>query len=73
MMLIKPGCGPRAGRRRPTAPRPRFGQATRHGWAVFELLRHGRRVKPEAHLIAFDLVELDGRNLTAKPLQRRKA
>jgi bifunctional non-homologous end joining protein LigD len=36
-------------------------------------LRHGRRVKPEAHLIAFDLVELDGRDLTAKPLQLRKA
>jgi bifunctional non-homologous end joining protein LigD len=43
------------------------------GLAVFNLLRHGRQVKPEAHLIAFDLVELDGRELTAKPLQLRKA
>jgi bifunctional non-homologous end joining protein LigD len=43
------------------------------GLAVFNLLRHGRRVKPEAHLIAFDLVELDGRDLTAKPLELRKA
>jgi bifunctional non-homologous end joining protein LigD len=42
--------------------------------AVFELLRNGRQVKrEEAHLIAFDLVELDGRDLTAKPLQLRKA
>ena len=43
------------------------------GLAVFELLRNGRQVKREAHLIAFDLVELDGRDLTAKPLQLRKA
>ena len=33
------------------------------GLAVFDLLRHGSRVKPEAHLIAFDLLEFDGRNL----------
>jgi bifunctional non-homologous end joining protein LigD len=43
------------------------------GLAVFDLLRHGHQVKREAHLIAFDLVELDGRDLTAKPLQLRKA
>jgi bifunctional non-homologous end joining protein LigD len=36
------------------------------GLAVFDLLRHGRRVKPEAHLIAFDLVELDGRDLNSQ-------
>jgi DNA-binding transcriptional LysR family regulator len=43
------------------------------GLAVFDLLRHGRHVKREAHLIAFDLIDLDGRDLVAKPLQLRKA
>jgi ATP-dependent DNA ligase len=43
------------------------------GLAVFELLRNGRQLKREAHLIAFDLIELDGRDLRAKPLQLRKA
>ena len=32
------------------------------GLAVFDLLRRGNRVKHEAHLIAFDLLELDGRD-----------
>jgi bifunctional non-homologous end joining protein LigD len=43
------------------------------GLAVFELLRRGMRIKPEAHLIAFDLLELDGRALAGKPIGLRKA
>jgi ATP-dependent DNA ligase len=38
---------------------------------VFDLLRH--RVKPQAHLIAFDLLEIDGRDLKARPIELRKA
>ena len=30
------------------------------GLAVFQRLRHGSRIKPEAVLFAFDLLELDG-------------
>jgi hypothetical protein len=36
------------------------------GLAVFELLRRGHQVKPQAHLIAFDLLEIDGRELAGK-------
>jgi hypothetical protein len=43
-----------------------------HGLAVFDLLRRGNRVKHEAHLIAFDLIELDGRDLRREPLEERK-
>jgi bifunctional non-homologous end joining protein LigD len=42
------------------------------GLAVFELLRHGPRIKPQAHLIAFDLLELDGRGLIRVPIEERK-
>jgi bifunctional non-homologous end joining protein LigD len=40
--------------------------------AVFDLLRHGSRVKHEAHLYAFDLLELDGRGLISVPIEERK-
>ena len=33
------------------------------GLAVFQRLRHGSRIKPEAVLFAFDLLELDGEDL----------
>jgi bifunctional non-homologous end joining protein LigD len=42
------------------------------GLAVFELLRHGPRIKPQAHLIAFDLLQLDGRGLIRVPIEERK-
>ena len=42
------------------------------GLAVFELLRHRPRIKPQAHLIAFDLLELDGRGLIRVPIEERK-
>jgi bifunctional non-homologous end joining protein LigD len=42
------------------------------GLAVFNLLRHGGRIKHEAHLIAFDLLELDGRELIRVPIEERK-
>jgi bifunctional non-homologous end joining protein LigD len=42
------------------------------GLASFELLR-GRRRDRQATLVAFDLVELDGRDLRREPLERRKA
>jgi ATP-dependent DNA ligase len=42
------------------------------GLAVFNLLRRGNRVKHEAHLIAFDLLELDGRDLRGEPIETRK-
>ena len=40
--------------------------------AVFDLLRHGSRIKPEAVLFAFDLLELDGEDLRAMPIEVRK-
>jgi bifunctional non-homologous end joining protein LigD len=43
------------------------------GLAVFELLRRGGRIKHEAHLFAFDLLELDGRDLTRASIEERKA
>jgi bifunctional non-homologous end joining protein LigD len=42
------------------------------GLAVFDLLRRGNRVKHEAHLIGFDLLELDGRDLRRAPIEERK-
>ena len=44
-----------------------------NGLTVFDLLRHGRQVKPQAHLIAFDLLEIDGRELAGKAIELRKA
>jgi bifunctional non-homologous end joining protein LigD len=44
-----------------------------HGLAVFNLLRRGGRIKHQAHLIAFDLLELNGRTLADKPIEIRKA
>jgi bifunctional non-homologous end joining protein LigD len=43
------------------------------GLSVFDLLRHGPRVKRNAVLFAFDLLELDGRELTREPIETRKA
>jgi bifunctional non-homologous end joining protein LigD len=42
------------------------------GLAVFKLLRSGGRVKHDAHLIAFDLIELDGQDLRREPIEVRK-
>jgi bifunctional non-homologous end joining protein LigD len=42
------------------------------GLAVFDLLRRGDRVKQSAHLYAFDLLELDGRNLIRVSIEERK-
>lgn len=41
--------------------------------SVFDLLRDGPWVKHEAVLFAFDLLELDGRDLTRQPIETRKA
>jgi bifunctional non-homologous end joining protein LigD len=43
-----------------------------NGLPVFDLLRHGPRVKREAVLFAFDLLELDGQNLTREPIERAR-
>jgi bifunctional non-homologous end joining protein LigD len=43
-----------------------------YGLAVFHRLRHGRRIKPEAVLIAFDLLELDGEDVRSMPIEARK-
>ena len=40
---------------------------------VFDRLRHGPRVKTEAVLYVFDLLELDGVDLRAEPIELRKA
>jgi bifunctional non-homologous end joining protein LigD len=45
----------------------------KEGRAVFDLLQHGSRVKPEAILFAFDLLEIDGQDLKRDPLLTRKA
>jgi bifunctional non-homologous end joining protein LigD len=45
----------------------------RNGLAVFDLLRHGPRIKHDAILFAFDLLELDGRDLRGEPIECRKA
>jgi hypothetical protein len=42
------------------------------GLAVFDLLRHGSRIKPEAVLFAFDLLELDCEDLRLMPIETRK-
>jgi bifunctional non-homologous end joining protein LigD len=42
------------------------------GLAVFDLLRHGSRIKTEAVLFAFDLLELDGDDLRPMPIETRK-
>jgi ATP-dependent DNA ligase len=43
------------------------------GIPVFNRLRYGRQVKGEALLYAFDLLELDGRDLRHEPIELRKA
>jgi ATP-dependent DNA ligase len=43
-----------------------------NGLAVFDLLRHGTRRKTYATLIAFDLLEVDGVDLSRKPIEERK-
>lgn len=45
----------------------------RSGLAAFNLLRSGARVKPKAFLYAFDLLELDGKDVRREPLEQRKA
>jgi bifunctional non-homologous end joining protein LigD len=46
--------------------------ANENGLAVFELIRrHGALAS--AVLCAFDLLELDGRNLRREPIEKRKA
>lgn len=42
------------------------------GMADFSLLRRGGRIKPDAHLFAFDLLELDGVDLRRHPIEDRK-
>jgi bifunctional non-homologous end joining protein LigD len=39
------------------------------GLTIFDLLRHGSRIKPEAVLFAFDLLELDGEDLRPMPIE----
>jgi bifunctional non-homologous end joining protein LigD len=43
------------------------------GLPVFNRLRYGNRVKPEAVLYAFDLLELDGEDLRSRPIEVRKS
>jgi bifunctional non-homologous end joining protein LigD len=43
------------------------------GIPVFNRLREGRQVKGEAVLYAFDLVELDRKDLRREPIEERKA
>jgi ATP-dependent DNA ligase len=43
------------------------------GRAVFDRLQQGPRVKPEAFLFAFDMIELDGNDLRQMPLLTRKS
>jgi bifunctional non-homologous end joining protein LigD len=43
-----------------------------YGLPVFDLLRYGRRIKPEAVLYVFDLLELDGEDLRSEPIEVRK-
>src|SRR5262245_19272276 len=42
------------------------------GRALFERLQQGSRVKPEAIMFAFDILELNGRDLRREPLVERK-
>ena len=41
--------------------------------SVFDRLRYGPRVKPEAVLYGFDLLELDGEDLRRRPIKNPKA
>jgi bifunctional non-homologous end joining protein LigD len=50
----------------------RFAVCDEKGLAVFDLLRHGSRIKPKAVLFAFDLLELDGEDLRSTPIEMRK-
>jgi ATP-dependent DNA ligase len=43
------------------------------GLSVFDMLRGGPRVKRNAVLFSFDLLELDGRDLRIEPIEFRKA
>ena len=43
------------------------------GIPIFNRLREGKQVKGEALLFAFDLIELDGRDLRREPIEARKA
>jgi hypothetical protein len=42
------------------------------GLAVFDRLRHGERIKHDAILFAFDLLELDDEDYSAWPIEVRK-
>jgi bifunctional non-homologous end joining protein LigD len=42
------------------------------GVTSFDLLRTGRKIKPEAVLHVFDLIELDGDDLRREPIEMRK-
>jgi bifunctional non-homologous end joining protein LigD len=44
-----------------------------HGLAIFERLQSGPRVKHNAVLLAFDVIELNGQDLKREPLLTRKA
>ena len=44
-----------------------------NGLATFDGLRYGAREKPEALLYVFDLIELNGEDLRAEPIEERKA
>src|SRR5262245_36578247 len=43
------------------------------GIPIFDRLRYGRQMQGEALLYAFDLLELDGRDLRREPIEIRKA
>jgi bifunctional non-homologous end joining protein LigD len=43
-----------------------------NGHPIFERLQRGPRIKPEALMVAFDLLELNGRDLRREPLIARK-
>jgi len=43
------------------------------GRAVFDPLQQGPRVRPEAFLFAFDMIELDGDDMRQMPLLTRKS
>jgi bifunctional non-homologous end joining protein LigD len=44
-----------------------------NGVTCFNLLRSGSRIKPEAILYAFDLIEIDGDDLRREPIEARKS
>jgi bifunctional non-homologous end joining protein LigD len=46
--------------------------AREDGMSCFHLLRSGDRVKPQAALCAFDLLELDGEDWRQAPIEERK-